>query len=60
MSQTKKKPTLQDVADAAGVSIATVSRAINNKESVKEGTYDRSYRRSMRSVTTRLFATKAT
>lgn len=41
MSQTKKKPTLQDVADAAGVSIATVSRAINNKESVKEGTYDK-------------------
>ena len=41
MSQIKKKTTLQDVADAAGVSIATVSRAINNKESVKEGTYDK-------------------
>ena len=41
MSQLKKKTTLQDVADAAGVSIATVSRAINNKESVKEGTYDK-------------------
>ncbi len=39
MSQIKKKTTLQDVADAAGVSIATVSRAINNKSSVKEGTY---------------------
>ncbi len=41
MSQIKKKTTLQDVADAAGVSIATVSRAINNKDSVKEGTYDK-------------------
>lgn len=39
MSQLKKKTTLQDVADAAGVSIATVSRAINNKASVKDGTY---------------------
>ncbi|MEZ4508169.1 MAG: LacI family DNA-binding transcriptional regulator [Eubacteriales bacterium] len=37
----KKKTTLQDVADAAGVSIATVSRAINNKDSVKEATYDK-------------------
>jgi LacI family repressor for deo operon, udp, cdd, tsx, nupC, and nupG len=41
MSQLKKKTTLQDVANAVGVSIATVSRAINNKESVKEGTYDK-------------------
>ncbi len=35
MTQVKKKTTLQDVADAAGVSIATVSRAISNKSSVK-------------------------
>lgn len=41
MTQVKKKTTLQDVADAAGVSIATVSRAISNKSSVKEATYDK-------------------
>ena len=41
MTKQKGKATLHDVAEAAGVSIATVSRAINNKDTVKPPTYKR-------------------
>lgn len=34
----KRKPTIQDVADASKVSTATVSRVINNKDKVSEDT----------------------
>lgn len=37
----KQKPTLQDVADMAEVSIATVSRIINNKGSIKPSTLEK-------------------
>lgn len=36
-----EKVTLHDVAKAADVSIATISRAINNKHNVKKSTYDK-------------------
>ena len=38
---TKKKPTIQDVADAAGVSIMTVSRAVRGVEGVSIKTRER-------------------
>lgn len=37
----KQKPTIQDVADMAEVSIATVSRIINNKGNIKPHTLER-------------------
>ncbi|MDD2459057.1 MAG: LacI family DNA-binding transcriptional regulator [Eubacteriales bacterium] len=41
MNEFKGKVTLQDIADATGFSIATVSRAINSHDSVKKNTYDK-------------------
>ncbi len=40
MNKKSQKATISDVAEAAGVSLATVSRAINQKN-VKKATYDR-------------------
>jgi DNA-binding LacI/PurR family transcriptional regulator len=37
-ASTAQKPTIYDVADRAGVSIATVSRTINGYEDVTEST----------------------
>ena len=37
----KQKPTIQDVADMADVSIATVSRIINNKGNIKPSTLEK-------------------
>ena len=41
MNEFKGTVTLQDIADATGFSIATVSRAINCHDSVKKNTYDK-------------------
>lgn len=38
MNKKKEKTTIQDVANTAGVSIATVSRVLNNPENVRETT----------------------
>ena len=36
-----KRPTIPDLAEAAGVSISTVNRVLNNPESVRKPTRDR-------------------
>ena len=41
MSRTKKAVTIQDVAEAAGVSISTVSRVLNDKDDVAPETYQK-------------------
>ena len=40
----KLNPTIYDVADKAGVSISTVSRALNNKNNLKEKTRQKIFR----------------
>ena len=42
-----KKVTIQDIADALGVSRNTVSKAINNSEGLAEGTRERSLRKAV-------------
>lgn len=41
MTEDRKKPTMHDVAERAGVSIFTVSRVVNDSGSVREGTRQR-------------------
>ena len=41
MRRTKKTVTIQDVAEAAGVSISTVSRVLNDKDDVAPETYQK-------------------
>lgn len=41
MDEKKRSATIFDVADAAGVSVSTVSRVLNKKEDVSEATYER-------------------
>ena len=41
MVKKTSKATIHDVADAAGVSIATVSRVLNNMDNVRESTYQK-------------------
>ena len=40
MRKTRRTVTIQDVAAAAGVSVSTVSRVLNNKDDVAEETYE--------------------
>jgi LacI family transcriptional regulator len=41
MKRTKRTVTIQDVAEAAGVSVSTVSRVLNDKDHVAQETYQR-------------------
>lgn len=41
MRQAKRTVTIQDVAQAAGVSVSTVSRVLNDKDDVAQTTYER-------------------
>jgi LacI family transcriptional regulator len=41
MNRTRKTPTIRDVAEAAGVSVSTVSRVLNNKDDVARETYQK-------------------
>jgi len=41
MSRTKTTVTIRDVAEAAGVSVSTVSRVLNDKDDVAPGTYQK-------------------
>ncbi|MBN1265924.1 MAG: LacI family DNA-binding transcriptional regulator [Anaerolineales bacterium] len=41
MQQTRKSVTIQDVAEAAGVSVSTVSRVLNDKDDVAAETYEK-------------------
>jgi LacI family transcriptional regulator len=41
MRRTKKTVTIQDVAEAAGVSVSTVSRVLNDKDDVAPETYEK-------------------
>ena len=39
-----RRPTIDDLAQAAGVSVATVDRVLNGRPNVREGTARRVYR----------------
>jgi LacI family transcriptional regulator len=41
MRRNKRSSTIQDVAEAAGVSVTTVSRVLNNKDDIAPETYER-------------------
>jgi LacI family transcriptional regulator len=41
MKRNKRSITIQDVATAAGVSVSTVSRVLNNKDDTAPETYER-------------------